>query len=101
MSETSEQIGRHANTIELYVERAMLMQDQIQNHLYDRMNRATYRLGVVATVFLPLGFITGLLGINVAGIPGEHNHFAFWMVCLFLVVVAIVSTIFVNRKKEF
>lgn len=101
MSETSEQIGRHANTIELYMERAMLMQDQIQNQLYDRMNRATYRLGVVATVFLPLGFITGLLGINVAGIPGDHNHYAFWMVCLLLVIVAIISTIFVSRKKEF
>jgi zinc transporter len=101
MSETSEQIGRDANTIESYMERAMLMQDQIQNQLYDRMNRATYRLGVVATVFLPLGFITGLLGINVAGIPGDHNHYAFWMVCLFLVVVAIVSTILVSRKKEF
>jgi len=101
MSETSEQIGRHANTIELYMERAMLMQDQIQNQLYDRMNRATYRLGVVATVFLPLGFITGLLGINVAGIPGDHNQYAFWMVCLLLVIVAIVSTILVSRKKEF
>ena len=101
MSETSEQIRRHADTIELYMERAMLMQDQIQNRLYDRMNKATYRLGVVATVFLPLGFITGLLGINVAGIPGDHNHYAFWLVCLLLVIIAIVCTIFVNRKKEF
>jgi zinc transporter len=101
MSEASEQIRRHADTIESYMERAMLMQDQIQNQLYDRMNRATYRLGVVATVFLPLGFITGLLGINVAGIPGDHNHYAFWLVCLLLVIVAIVSTILVSQKKEF
>ena len=101
MSETSEQIRRHADTLELDKERALLIQDQIQNLLYDRMNKATYRLGVVATVFLPLGFITGLLGINVAGIPGDHNHYAFWLVCLLLVIIAIVSTILVNRKKEF
>ena len=34
-------------------------------------------LTVVATVMLPLGFFTGLLGINVAGIPGSETDWAF------------------------
>ncbi|MFP6579754.1 MAG: CorA family divalent cation transporter, partial [Myxococcota bacterium] len=73
------------------LERANLLQEQIQSLQNERMNRATLRLGVVATVFLPLGFITGLLGINVAGIPGNHNPEAFWQVCGLLLALALVA----------
>ena len=39
-------------------------------------------------MFLPLGFITGLLGINVGGIPGSGAPWAFWVVVALLVVLA-------------
>jgi zinc transporter len=58
------------------------------------MNKVMFRFTWVATVFLPLGFITGLLGINVAGIPGEHDPLAFWLVCVSLIVLSIVWGIF-------
>lgn len=38
-----------------------------------------YILSVIAAIFLPLGFLTGLLGINVGGIPGADNPYAFWI----------------------
>ena len=79
---------RQERTITFFLERANMLQDQIQSQLTDGMNKSTLRLGVVATVFLPLGFLTGLLGINVAGIPGNHDPWAFWMVCGLLVVLA-------------
>ncbi|MGI9354547.1 MAG: CorA family divalent cation transporter [Rhizobiaceae bacterium] len=34
------------------------------------MSCNTYALSIVAAIFLPLGFLTGLLGINVGGMPG-------------------------------
>jgi zinc transporter len=34
-----------------------------------------------------LTFITGLLGMNVEGIPYAHTHWAFWGVVAFCVVV--------------
>ena len=37
---------------------------------------------IVATVFLPLGFVTGLLGVNVGGIPGTDSAWAFTILCL-------------------
>jgi zinc transporter len=49
---------------------------------------ATYRFTWVATVFLPLSFLTGLLGINAAGIPGAHDPLAFWLVCSVFCVIA-------------
>jgi len=41
----------------------------------------------VAALFLPLGFLTGLLGINVGGIPGAENPYSFWIFCGILVVL--------------
>lgn len=41
---------------------------------------ATYMLTIVAGIFLPLSFITGLLGINVGGMPGMEHPLAFWIV---------------------
>ena len=46
-------------------------------------------LTIVAGIFLPLGFLTGLLGINVGGMPGMDDPHAFWFVvagCVLLMV---------------
>ncbi|MDG2050405.1 MAG: CorA family divalent cation transporter [Myxococcota bacterium] len=93
----SQLVIRQVRTVEFFLERANLIQDQIQSLLSDRINTATLRLGVVATVFLPLGFLTGLLGINVAGMPGSHNPIAFWVVCAILTVLAVGAWILVGR----
>lgn len=41
------------------------------------MARNGYVLSVVAAVFLPLGFLNGLFGVNVAGMPGVAWPWAF------------------------
>ena len=52
------------------------------------MNKNMYVLSLVAGIFLPLGLLTGLLGINVGGMPGEGNAWAFAIVCIVLVAMA-------------
>lgn len=70
-------------------DRAQLVQEQIMDARAERMNRQMMVLSVAAALFLPLGLITGLLGINVAGIPGTETPWAFWAVCALLVVVSV------------
>jgi zinc transporter len=36
-----------------------------------------YLLSIMAAVFLPLDFVTGLLGVNLGGIPGQDNPLGF------------------------
>jgi len=88
---------QHQQLLTLSIDRASALQGHIRDHLADSMNNATYRFTWVATVFLPLSFITGLLGINVAGIPGDHNPLAFWLVCGALCVIAATWGIAVGR----
>jgi zinc transporter len=73
-------------------ERATVTQDELASRLSDQLNRRMYVLSIVAAIFLPLGFLTGLLGINVAGIPGAEYPKAFMVftVGLFALVLFLV-----------
>lgn len=41
-------------------------------------------------MFLPLGFLTGLFGVNVAGVPGLDWPGAFAVLCVAMVISAAV-----------
>ena len=43
----------------------------------EQMNARMYVLSIVAAIFLPLSFFTGLMGINVGGMPGVEDCLAF------------------------
>ena len=90
-------VAQLRETLDLSIDRASALQGQIRDQLSDSLNTATYRFTWVATVFLPLSFLTGLLGINVAGIPGDHNPLAFWLVCGTLCFIAAAWGIVVGR----
>jgi zinc transporter len=63
------------------------------------MNKTMYVLSIVAAIFLPLGLLTGLLGINVGGIPGTESKVAFAVVTLLLVGIAFVEFWIFKRRK--
>ena len=58
-----------------------------------------YVLSMVAAIFLPLGFLTGLLGINVGGIPGADYAGSFAIFVLMLVLLVVVQLWLFRRKK--
>jgi zinc transporter len=91
LAKTAELATRHLENLEDCRIRIQLLQDQIEGRLAASMAQSSYNLTIVATVFLPLTFITGLLGMNVAGIPEAHNPRGFWTVCILLTIFAAVS----------
>jgi len=95
----TELFGRYLDQIEDCRGRAQLLYDQIQSQLSQTMASTSYNLTIVATVFLPLTFITGLLGMNVSGIPDSHNPWGFWIVCSFLIVLAIGGWVLLRWKR--
>jgi len=89
LRENAERTARYVEDIDAARERALISQEELNNRLAERMNRAMYTLSIVAAIFLPLGLLTGLLGINVGGIPGTENPWAFLIVTVFLVALAV------------
>lgn len=75
--EAVDQITRHVEDLDLVRERASVVQEELQTRLSELSNERLYVLSIVTAVFLPLSFLTGLLGINVGGIPGTDNNLAF------------------------
>lgn len=80
MRETSDRITRLVEDLDAVRDRASVVSDQLVDQRAEEMNRNMLILSVVAAIFLPLGFLTGLLGINVGGMPGEDDPAAFWWV---------------------
>ena len=58
-----------------------------------------YVLSIISAIFLPLGFLTGLLGVNVGGIPGAENSFSFSIFTISLVFIVAIQ-LYIFRKKK-
>jgi zinc transporter len=99
LREVSVRTLRSVEDLDAARERAAVLQDELNNRLSDQMNRTMYVLTVAATVLMPPSLITGLLGINVGGMPGADNSWSFWMVILLLVFLAIVEVVILRRFK--
>ena len=84
-SELGNSLTRHLEELELIRERVGLVLESEHQRMGERMNRVMYLFAIITGFFLPLSFITGLLGINVAGIPGTDYPHAFVIVCLLIV----------------
>ncbi len=86
--EEADQITRYLEDLDLVRERAVLAQEELIGRMANEQNRRMYVLSLVAALFLPLSFLTGMMGMNVAGLPGTDNDAAFWLLSLFMLAVA-------------
>ena len=75
-----------AEELEAVRERAALLHEQITDLRAEQIDQRALYISIVAFIFLPLTFITGLLGMNVEGIPYAHRLWSFWGIVAFCVV---------------
>lgn len=77
LREAADRFARMAEELESVRERSALLHEQLTDLRAEQIEGRTLILSIVALVFLPLTFLTGLLGMNVAGIPFAHEPWAF------------------------
>ena len=87
--DAADRFARMAEELEAVRERAALLHEQITDLRAEQIDQRSLLIAVVAFIFLPLTFITGLLGMNVQGIPYAQEAWAFWGVVGFCLVVAL------------
>lgn len=97
--EIAERTARYVDDLDAARDRATITQEELNSRLSEQSNKTMYILAIVTAIFLPLGLITGLLGINVGGMPGTENKFAFAFVLLLLVVFACIQYVIFKKKK--
>jgi zinc transporter len=99
LREVADRTTRFVEDLDAARERAAVVQDELNTRLSDQMNRTMYLLTLVATVLLPPSLITGLLGVNVGGIPGSDQAWAFWAVLVLLLLLAGVEIAVLRRLR--
>ncbi len=99
LREASDRTTRYVEDLDAIRERATIVHEELNNRLAEQMNRTMYMLSIVTGIFLPLGLLTGLFGINIAGMPGTDNPWAFSLFCLAMMLIATAQVMFFKHKK--
>jgi len=101
LREVADRLIRYIEDIDQVTDRASVAQEELMSRLSEQMNERMYVLSIVAALFLPLGFFTGLMGINVGGMPGVDSSDAFWVVVGLCVLILIALAAAFRWKRWF
>jgi zinc transporter len=82
LRDTTDHIMRIAEELDSIRERAAVIQDQVAGQRQEQVNKRLLALSIVSAIFLPLSYVTGLLGMNLAGIPYHAEGWSFGVVVL-------------------
>ena len=97
--ELADRLIRVLEELDTAKDRAAVTQEELASRLAENINARLYVLSIVAAVFLPLGLITGIWGVNLGGIPGESHEWGFWFLVGGLAVAA-VGQLWLFRKLD-
>lgn len=82
-------------------ERCEILSNEITGKINAKVNKNLYTISIISVIFLPLSFITGLLGINVGGIPAATSENGFLAVLVIMGVIFAVQLILLKIFRWF
>jgi zinc transporter len=98
LRDAADRFARMAEELESIRERAAIVHDELTDLRAEQLDSRGLVIAIVAFVFLPLTFLTGLLGMNVDGIPYAKEPWAFWGVVAVCMIMSLgVIGYFVRR----
>lgn len=101
LRDITDRLIRYIEDLDQVRDRAILAHEELSARLADDMNRKTYVFTIVAVIFLPLGFLTGLLGVNVGGVPGVEEPSAFIWLLLTCLAISLGMLVFFRWRRWF
>ena len=75
-------------------------QDELNAGFNERLNQRMYVLAIVSAVFMPLGFVAGVFGMNVQ-VPLQENPAGFIAVSVLMTMLALGVLFWMKRKGWF
>jgi zinc transporter len=76
------------------------LEAEVMAHLSEETNRNLYLLSMVTVIFLPMTLITGIFGMNVAGLPGLKGPSSFWWVMLAMALVPLAFVLAIRWRRR-
>jgi zinc transporter len=99
LREQTNRITQVLEDLDLVRERALVAQEEFLGMIAHEQNTRMLLLSIVAAIFLPLSFLTGLMGMNVAGLPGTENNWAFGIIVFLMTLIAVLILLLFRARK--
>ncbi|MCH2558541.1 MAG: zinc transporter ZntB [Alcanivorax sp.] len=99
--EAGDRLQRLVEDLDAARDQATLLQEEVFSVQNEAINDRMYLLAIISAIFLPLGFLTGLFGINIGGMPGVEDPDAFWWFVGFLGVISVLLLLWMIRLRWF
>lgn len=96
-----DQFMQMIENLDLMRERALMLQEHFMANISHQQNSRLYLLAIISAIFLPLTFLSGMFGMNLAGMPGLENPNAFNYVVIFSVILTILLLLLFKKNKWF
>lgn len=90
-------------TTALY-ERAKILQEELASRLAEANGRNLYVLTITTIVFLPMTLLSGIFGMNIAGLPGVGegaSPAAFWWVLALIVASGLITFVLIRLRRMY
>ena len=101
MRELANRTARIVEELDASRDRLLALQDATLATHQATLTQNNYILAIVAAIFLPLGFLTGLFGVNLGGMPGTESPLAFGVLCLGLLAIGAGLAVLFKRMGWF
>lgn len=99
MQDIADRLGRGLDDLDASIARTTVLSDEVSNLMSEATNRRTYTMSVLALLFLPASFLTGLFGVNLGGMPATQYKWAFASFCAILILIAVGIGWWLKRSK--
>lgn len=101
LQDNLDRVTRFIEDLDAIRERSQIVQDELDSALSSRLNKNLFALSLITAIFMPLSFVSGLLGMNLAGIPGAEHPLAFLFVCGVVLLIGLVEIVIFRKLKWF
>ena len=101
LAAAADRAARMAEELESIRERSAVMHETLTDLRAEQIDGRGLVISIVAMVFLPLTFLTGLYGMNVKGLPGADSPHAFDWIAAACVATAVGVFGWFGRKHWF
>lgn len=99
LRDQADRMTRYVEDLDLARERSVVLQDELRNQIADQQGIRMYVLSMITAIFLPLSFLTGVFGMNVAGLPGTEAPDAFATLMIAMGGIAVIMLIAMLWKR--
>ncbi len=99
LRDVSDHLFRIYETLDTYRDQMSNLLDAYLSQVNNQMSRIMQRLTAVATVFMPITFLTGIFGMNFTHQPWANTSVWWWLALMLLIGIGM--TIWLRRRRWF